>query len=152
MRLKLASLSLAGALLLSGCFLSPTGANRSTSAIPVAESGKVVLPFVPVGEPQPTKVTMTVQDNDTVTAFDDSVDDGFKVELDVSKLAPGVYTANVSLDAEAPSAQLVFIVPDPNAGQTPAAGEAAGETGTEPAAGEAPAEEAPAEEAAPAGS
>lgn len=151
MRLKLASLSLAGALLLSGCFLSPVGANRSTSAIPVAESGKVVLPFFPVGEPQPTKVTMTVQDNDTVTAFDDSVDDGFKVELDVSKLTPGVYTANVSLDAEAPSAQMVFIVPNPNAGQTPAAGEAGGEaggeTGTEPAA-----EEAPAEEAAAAGS
>lgn len=145
MRLKFASLSLAGALLLSGCFLSPTGANKATNALPVAESGKVSLPFFPVGEPQPAKVTMTVQDNDTVTGFDDSVDDGFKVELDVSKLTPGVYTVNVSLDAEAPSAQLVFIVPDPNAGKTPAAG---GEAGEEAPAGEAPAEEAPAEEAA----
>lgn len=142
MRLKLASLSLAGALLLSGCFLSPTGANKATNAIPVAESGKVTLPFFPAGETQPAKVTMTVQDNDTVTGFDDSVDDGFKVELDVSKLTPGVYTVNVSLDAEAPNAQLVFIVPDPNAGQTPAAG-----AGEEAPAGEAPAEEAPAEEA-----
>jgi hypothetical protein len=146
MRLKFASLSLAGALLLSGCFLSPTGANKATNAIPVAESGKVSLPFFPVGEPQPAKVTMTVQDNDTVTGFDDSVDDGFKVDLDVSSLQPGVYTVNVSLDAEAPSAQLVFIVPDPNAGQTPAAGEGTG--GEEAPAEEAPAEEAPAEEAA----
>jgi hypothetical protein len=134
MRLKLTNLSLAGALLLSGCFLSPTGANKATNAFPVAESGKVSLPFFPVGESQPAKVTMTVKDNDTVTGFDDSVDDGFKVDLDVSSLQPGVYTVNVSLDAEAPSAELVFIVPDPNAGQTPAAGGEGGDPAADPAA------------------
>lgn len=130
MRPLIASLSLATALVLAGCFLSPTGANRATNALSVAAGGKVTLAFFPVGDAQPAKVTFKVAGQE-VSGFDDSADDGFAVELDVSSLAPNVYTVDVSLDDAEPSAQLNFVVPDPNAG-TPAAGEpAAGEPAAE---------------------
>lgn len=99
--------------LMSSCFYSPSGTNASSVLYPSPDAnGHIQLQYFPP-KSGASKATFAVQDHDTITIPpDDTPDDGFTADIDVSKLTPGVYTVNVTLDDAAdPSGHMTLLVP-----------------------------------------
>jgi hypothetical protein len=113
--------------MLSSCFFSPTGSNASPVLYPSPDGGHVKLRYFPP-KGDVTKATFTIKDHTDITIPpDDAPDDdnGLTADIDVSKLTPGVYTVDVTLNDDAdPTGHMTLLVP----------GAASGDGGTSPAA------------------
>jgi hypothetical protein len=100
--------------LLSSCFFSPTGSNASPVLYPSPDGGHVQLRYYPP-RTDVTKATFSIVDHTDVTIPpDDAADDenGITADIDVSKLTPGIYTVDVTLDDDAdPTGHMTLLVP-----------------------------------------
>ncbi|MDB5098841.1 MAG: hypothetical protein JWM80_3262 [Cyanobacteria bacterium RYN_339] len=100
--------------LMSSCFYSPIGSNTSPVLYPSPENGKVALRYFPP-KTGAAKATFVVKDHpEVVIPPDDAPDDedGLTAQIDTSKLTPGVYIVDVSLDDEDPaSGHMTLFVP-----------------------------------------
>lgn len=104
--------------LLSSCLLSPVGDNISPVLYPEVEGNVIKLTYKPTSE-EVAVVKFKVFDHDEVTIKDDdSPDDDFVAEIDVSKLAPGVYTVEAREDdnEDDPNGTMTLLVPGTGGG------------------------------------
>jgi len=118
--------------LMSSCFYSPSGTNASNVLYPSPDTGgHIQLQYFPPRS-DVAKATFGVQDHDDITIPpDDTPDDGFTADIDVSKLTPGIYTVNVTLDEDTdPTGHMTLLVPGVASGDGSASGTASPDAGT----------------------
>lgn len=100
--------------MLSSCFFSPTGSNASPVLYPSPDGGHILLRYYPPRS-DVTKATFSIVDHTDITVPpDDAADDenGITADIDVSKLTPGIYTVDVTLDDDAdPTGHMTLLVP-----------------------------------------